>query len=91
MELFFLRKNDDNNFILQLFVSGWGNTSQICLDPENDKSLWKRDFEKRILYIVRIKIRLNLIRYMNFAINSKLMQDWTVEKAKLSWNIDPFR
>ena len=22
MELFFLRKNDDNNFILQLFVSG---------------------------------------------------------------------
>ena len=66
-------------------------TSQICLDPENDKSLWKRDFEKRILYVVRIKIRLNLIRYMNFAINSKLMQDWTVKKAKLSWNIDPFR
>ena len=32
MEIFLLRKND-NNFVLQLFVSGGGNTGKICLDP----------------------------------------------------------
>ena len=31
MEIFLLRKND-NNFVLELFVSGWGNIGQICLD-----------------------------------------------------------
>ena len=24
LKKFFLRKNDDNNFVLELFVSGWG-------------------------------------------------------------------
>ena len=58
MEIFLLRKNDDNNFVLQLF-----------LDEEiQDKFLWiqkmikgllKRNSEKRVLYVVRIKIRLN--------------------------------
>ena len=38
------------------------------------KDLGKRNFEERILYVVRIKIRLNLIRFMNVVINSKRMQ-----------------
>ena len=38
------------------------NKGKINMGPESDKGLWKRNFEKRILYIGRIKIRLNLIR-----------------------------
>ena len=49
METILLRKNDDNNFVLQLFASGWRNTGQICLDPESDKrfvkkELWEENF-----------------------------------------------
>ena len=43
METILLRKNDDNNFVLQLFASGWRNTGQICLDPESDKRFVKKE------------------------------------------------
>ena len=58
------------------------------------KGLLKRNFENKTLYVVRIKIRLNLIRYINSVINSKLMQDKIcffflfVGKTKFSWNTD---
>ena len=63
MEIFLLKKNDDNNFVLQLFVFGQRNTRQISLDLESDKRFLKKKLKKkRIVYIVRIKTRLNLIR-----------------------------
>ena len=63
MEIFLLKKNDDNNFVLQLFVFGQRNTRQISLDLESDKRFFKKKLKKkRIVYIVRIKTRLNLIR-----------------------------
>lgn len=43
METILLRKNDDNNFVLQLFATGWRNTGQICLDPESDKGFVKKE------------------------------------------------
>ena len=77
-----------------MFVSRWGNTGQSCLDLESDQRFVKKEFwkkKKRIVYIIRIKIRLNLIRYMDF-MNSNLMQDWSwffsLKKTKFSWNID---
>ena len=36
-------EKDDNYFVLQLFVSGWENKEQSCLDPENDKRLMKKE------------------------------------------------
>lgn len=44
METCLQRKNDDNNFVLQLFASGWRNTGQICLGPESDKGFVKEEF-----------------------------------------------
>ena len=40
----------------------------------NDNRFVKKEFwKKNFFYIVRIKIRLNLIRLMNFVTNSKLV------------------
>ena len=45
-----------------LFLDG-KNMGQINIDRENDDSLWKRNFEKRILCVLKLnKIGLNLIR-----------------------------
>ena len=62
-EIFLLRKNDDNNFVLQLVDSRWENKGQINMKSENDKKNFvKKEFQEIILYIVKIKVRLNLIR-----------------------------
>ena len=37
MEIFLLRKNDDNTSVLQVFVSVQGNAGQICGDLGDDK------------------------------------------------------
>ena len=36
METILLRKNDDNNFVLQLVDSRWENKGQINMKSEND-------------------------------------------------------
>ena len=64
MEIFLLRKNDDNTSVLQVFVSVQGNAGQICGDLRDDKKKVseKGILKKQILYLGRIKITLNLIR-----------------------------
>ena len=39
METILLRKNDDNNFVLQLVDSRWENKGHINMKSENDKKL----------------------------------------------------
>ena len=43
MEILLLRGNDDNNFVLQLVVSGWEKKGQICMDLESDKRFVKKE------------------------------------------------
>ena len=47
MGIFGKKKNEDD-FVLQLFGSGWENTGQIYLDPENDKKK-KKTYENGTL------------------------------------------
>ena len=41
-DFFFLRKNDDNNFVLQLVDSRWENNGQIDMKSENDKNFVRK-------------------------------------------------
>ena len=47
MEIFLLKKNDHNNFVLQLFVFGQRNTRQISLDLESDKRFFLKKLKKK--------------------------------------------
>ena len=55
MKIFLLRKNDDN-FVLQLFVSGQRNKGQIFLDLECDKRFVKRNFGKKIAVLSGLRL-----------------------------------
>ena len=45
-EIFLLRKNDDNNFVLQLVDSRWENKGHINMKSENDKKLCKKGISR---------------------------------------------
>ena len=46
METILLRKNDDNNFVLQLVDSRWENKGHINMKSENDKKLCKKGISR---------------------------------------------
>ena len=63
MEIFLLRKNDGNNLVLELVISGWGNH----MDTKVIKGLQKKGTLRKEFCTLSgvIKIRLDLIRLIS--------------------------